>query len=65
MELLYRIAADALAVLHFAFVAFVALGLLAILIVVAEALCGITCPLTLKALSRHKSDFQFLRPAVS
>ena len=70
MKLLYRIAADAIVILHFAYAAFVVLGLLAILvgaarrwhwtrnivlrslhllailIVVAESLCGITCPLT-------------------
>lgn len=70
MELVYRIAADVIVVVHFAYVAFVVLGLaailigvvrkwrwtrnvvfrsvhlLAILVVVAEAYGGITCPLT-------------------
>jgi len=70
MKLLYRIIADAIVVAHFGYVAFVILGLvailigavmhwrwvrrpmfrsvhlLAILIVVAESLYGITCPLT-------------------
>ena len=70
MDLFYRISADAVVVLHFAYVAFVVLGLVAILVglvrqwrwtrnfwfralhlfailfVVAEALLGITCPLT-------------------
>ena len=32
MELLYRIAADAIVVVHFAYVAFIVLGLLAILV---------------------------------
>jgi polyferredoxin len=89
MELLYRIATDAIVVVHFAYVAFIVLGLLAILvgiarrwrwtrnvafrslhllailIVVGEALCGITCPLTnweqsLRALSgdvSYQGDF--------
>jgi hypothetical protein len=70
MQLLYRIAADVVVVVHFSYVAFVILGflltligilarwnwvrnpvfrtlhLLAILLVAAEALGGITCPLT-------------------
>ena len=70
MPLFYRIAADTIVVMHFAYVAFVVLGLaailiglardwrwtrnpvfrslhlLAILFVVAEAVLGITCPLT-------------------
>ena len=70
MNLFFRIAADIVVVVHFAFVIFVVGGLLAILVgwlrgwrwtrnmtfrwlhllailvIVAEALCGITCPLT-------------------
>ena len=70
MPVLYRLAADAVVVVHFAYVAFVVVGLLAILIgvarrrpwarnfwfrtvhllaigvVAAEAICGVTCPLT-------------------
>ena len=70
MILFYRFAADVVVVVHFAYVAFVILGLaaivvgaaanwhwtrnaifrsvhlLAILIVVVESLCGVTCPLT-------------------
>ena len=70
MNLLYRLAADLIVVVHFAYVAFVVVGLLAIfvgialrwpwarnlwlrslhllaiVIVVAEAVWGITCPLT-------------------
>ncbi len=70
MSVLYRLAADAIVIVHFAYVAFVAVGLLvillglvcrwrwvrnfwfrtlhllAILVVAAEAVCGITCPLT-------------------
>jgi hypothetical protein len=70
MSLFYRLAADALVVVHFAYVAFVVVGLIAILlgltwhrawarnvvfrvlhlaailIVAAEAVCGLTCPLT-------------------
>jgi hypothetical protein len=70
MQLLYRIAADVIVVFHFAYVAFVVVGflliligivrrwrwirnlwfrflhLMAILIVAAEAVCGVTCPLT-------------------
>ena len=66
----YRLAADAVVLVHFSYVAFVVVGLaaillglvcrwgwvrnfwfrslhlLAILIVAAEAVCGITCPLT-------------------
>jgi len=70
MSVLYRLAADAVVIVHVAYVAFVAVGLLAILlglvcrwrwvrnfwfrslhllailVVAAEAVCGITCPLT-------------------
>jgi hypothetical protein len=70
MRLLYRLTADLVVVVHFAYVAFVVVGLLAILlgvvlrwrwvrspwfrvlhlaaisVVAAEAVCGITCPLT-------------------
>jgi len=70
MQLPYRIAADIIVIVHFAYVAFVVVGflliligivrrwqwikncwfrslhLLAILIVAAEAVCGIKCPLT-------------------
>jgi len=70
MATFYRLVADAVVVAHFAYVAFVVVGLLAILlgllcrwswvrnfwfrslhllsilIVAAEAVCGITCPLT-------------------
>jgi len=70
MTLVYRITADAVVLVHFAYVAFVVIGLLAILlglacrqrwarnfwfrclhllailVVAAEAVCGITCPLT-------------------
>jgi polyferredoxin len=70
MRLFYRLAADLVVVVHFAYVAFVVMGLLAILlgavlrwrwvrslwfrvlhllailVVAAEAVCGITCPLT-------------------
>lgn len=70
MTLLYRVAADAIVVIHFGYVLFVIAGLLLILlgmwrrwawvrnfwfrlvhllmigVVVAEAWCGITCPLT-------------------
>ncbi len=70
MRGLYRLAADAVVIVHFAYVAFVVVGLLAILlglawrrgwarncwfrslhllaivVVAAEAMCGITCPLT-------------------
>ena len=70
MNLLYRLAADIVVVVHFAFVLFIVGGLAAILVgvvrkwrwtrsmkfrllhllaisfVVAEALCGLTCPLT-------------------
>jgi polyferredoxin len=70
MATFYRLAADAVVVVHFSYVAFVMIGLLAILlglicrwgwvrniwfrslhllailVVAAEAICGITCPLT-------------------
>ena len=70
MQLVFRILADLIVILHMAFVAFVVLGLLAvlwgalrnwewvhniwfrflhlaaILLVVLEAWCGVTCPLT-------------------
>ncbi|MBM4088718.1 MAG: DUF2784 domain-containing protein [Planctomycetes bacterium] len=70
MSVFYRLAADAVVIVHFAYVAFVVIGLLAILlglacrwdwvrnfwfrslhllailVVAAEAICGITCPLT-------------------
>ena len=70
MEILYRAAADIIVAVHFAFVAFVIGGLLAVLVgallgwswtrnfyfrclhllailaVVVEAFCGVTCPLT-------------------
>lgn len=70
MPTLYRLSADLVVVVHFAFVAFVVLGLLLTLVggvrrwewvrgvhfravhlvaigfVVAESLCGVTCPLT-------------------
>ena len=70
MNLLYRLAADVVVVVHFAFVLFIVGGLAAILLgvmrnwrwtrnmkfrllhllaialVVAEAVCGVTCPLT-------------------
>ena len=89
MELVYRLAADLVVTLHAAYVLFVAVGFLlimlgivlkwswirnlwfrlahlaAILVVVAEALLGITCPLTIweKALraragqSSYRGDF--------
>ena len=71
MNLFYRLAADLTVVVHFAYVALVVVGLLAIFVgiarrrpwsrifwfrslhllaifvVVAEAMCGITCPLTI------------------
>ena len=70
MRLFYRLAADLVVMVHFAYVAFVVVGLLAILLgvvlrwrwvrsmwfrvlhlaaislVAAEAVCGMTCPLT-------------------
>ena len=70
MQLFYRLTADGIVIFHFAYVSFVILGLLAILlgwvlhwqwtrntvfrglhllaigVVVGEALCGIPCPLT-------------------
>ena len=70
MQIFYRLAADAVVVAHFAYVAFILVGFLltvvgawrkwqwvrnfkfralhlfAILVVVAESICGITCPLT-------------------
>jgi hypothetical protein len=85
MTVLYRLAADAVVIVHFSYVAFVVVGLLAvllglagrwrwvrnvwfrsvhllaILVVAAEAICGITCPLTtweqqLRALAGDASD---------
>jgi hypothetical protein len=70
MQLFYRLAADVIVLIHFAYVAFVILGLVAILagwmlrwqwtrntlfrvlhllaitIVVVQAICGVPCPLT-------------------